>query len=134
MEQSLQQIGAVTAPDELQRNVRKLLLETSDKYSNYAMWLNNNHASVAQLALIALIVNEGLVLMNCNSETSTEATHLEHFIEPEHLAGINTACEQNLTDDLSSFEKELDALTLDTPADDTGYDDDGGAARAILAE
>lgn len=72
--------------------------------------------------------------MSTNPETSTEATHLQHAFTPEYLTGMKNACIEDKSDDLTAFEKELNALTLETPDEHAGYEDDRGGAGGSVGE
>ena len=120
MDDYLVELGNRPASAAMQKDL-VALLNAGNGHDEYKEWLTQNEATVAQIALISYLVNDGLVVMTPSGEDAQEAIHFQNDIPATELANTLQKCKEQVKADLQTFEAELHALTL-SPDSHTGLE------------
>lgn len=117
MDSWLEGLGAKPAPESISKDLL-VILARNPKFAPYVDTFKSCTLTVAQLSMLTYVMNEGVVIMTSADSDSPEAIHLQDPVCDSELTAMYARLQHLQNDELTTFEKELDLLTIDV--DDAG--------------
>ncbi len=116
MDKWLERVGGKIPTNSFQQDVM-LLLKQNAKFEKYTSKIEWDNLSIAQIALLAYLANDGVIIMTQLDKEKSEAVHLQHCIPDDELETMFESASLSLGEELKMFEKQLTELTVDDTGD-----------------